>query len=299
MRTLELCTRGNNMSGAAAELAQRPPRLALGRVNIDCYDECDLIQEILGHAKRGTSTRQIATVNAQFYVLAEKCPEFRACLERAEYVCADGMSIVWACRALLAAKVPRIAGVDLVSNLCEAGAAQGLRVFLLGGRPGTASESARILESKYPGLVIAGTLCPEYGFETREAELEVVLTTLHKAKPDVVFLALGAPKQELFISRYVRPLQIPLAVGVGGSFEMISGVVERAPSWMQASGLEWCHRLSQEPHRLLRRYLVGNAEFLFHLVKWSLSRTWNAGLSLSASANFQLSASTDAPARSQ
>jgi len=250
----------------------RPQRMSLGNLEIDTHSELEFRREVLDHAMNGRSTRQIATVNAQFYVLAEKSHAFRGCLQRAEYLCADGMPIVWICRTFGGKEVPRIAGVDLIGDLCHSGASQGMKVFLLGGRQGTAEATADVLTKKYPGIAIAGVLCPPWGFEHNAALLDEVLEAIQAAKPNVLFLALGAPRQELFIDRYVRPLRVPVAVGIGGSFEILSGQALRAPEWMRSKGLEWFYRFVHEPGRLWKRYLIGNAEFLWCVFKWRLRR---------------------------
>ena len=247
---------------------QAVPRIHLGNLGIDTYTRAGLLAEVLEHALHGTHTRQIVTANAQFYVLAGKDMRFRALVEESEYICADGMPLVWACDKLAHTKVPRIAGIDLIEDLCREGAAQGLRVFFMGGRPGTAEAAASILATKYPGLAIAGTSCPKYGFQLKQETLGPVLDEIRDAKPHVLFVALGAPKQEFFIGQHIRDLRIPIAVGIGGSFELLAGDLERAPEWMQKSGLEWAFRLAQEPQRLWRRYLLGNFEFLWGLTKW-------------------------------
>ena len=247
-------------------------RVDIGAVAIDAYSQEDLLDEVLHHALHGKSTRQVVTVNAQFYVLAERSRRFRECLREADYICADGMPIVWACNLLTQGKVPRIAGVDLIGKLCDRGASRRLRVFLLGGRPEAADATAEILKKRYPGVQIAGVSCPRYGFERRSVTLQPILDHLASARPHIVFVGLGAPKQEFLIREYIKPLNIPLAIGIGGSFEILSGKLNRAPMWMQASGLEWAYRLCQEPDRLWRRYLLGNAEFMWHLAKWRARR---------------------------
>jgi N-acetylglucosaminyldiphosphoundecaprenol N-acetyl-beta-D-mannosaminyltransferase len=255
-----------------------PTRTSLGNLDIDTFTEPALIDEVLTHARTGATTRHIATINAQFYVLAENSRRFRACLKKAEYHCADGMPIVWACNAFGTEAVARIAGVDLISNLCEGGAARGMRVYLLGGRPGTAAKTARILEATYPGIVIAGVACPDWGFEKNELTLKAVLDDIAIAKPNILFVAFGAPKQEFFIDTYIRPLEIPIAVGIGGSFEILCGETTRAPKWMQTAGLEWSFRLLQDPGRLWRRYMLGNIEFLWCVAKWRYRKTLPAPL---------------------
>jgi N-acetylglucosaminyldiphosphoundecaprenol N-acetyl-beta-D-mannosaminyltransferase len=246
------------------------PRMSIGHVGMDTYSRAALIAEVLDHALHGTVTRQIVTVNAQIYVLADKSARYRECLFTADYLCADGMPLVWACDRLGGLKVPRIAGVDLIQHLCRHGAADGLSVFLLGGRPDMANKTARNLSRRYPGLKIAGVSCPDWGFEKHEDTLNPVLEQIAQAKPHILFAGLGAPKQELLIDEHIRPLNVPIAIGIGGSFEILSGSVERAPEWMQSSGLEWTFRFCQEPGRLWKRYLVGNAEFLWSVAKWRL-----------------------------
>jgi N-acetylglucosaminyldiphosphoundecaprenol N-acetyl-beta-D-mannosaminyltransferase len=240
-------------------------RLSIGSLDIDQYSQAALIDEILYHALSGETTRHVVTANAQFYVLAQKSRRFRKCLSSAEYICADGMPIVWACNSLYGGHIPRIAGVNLIEKICQYGADHNLRVFLFGGRPGTGTITADILKRRYPGIQIAGVSCPNYGFERREHSLQAALDEIAAAKPHILFVGLGAPKQEFFINNYVRSIRVPLAIGVGGSFELLSGRLERAPQWMQASGLEWLYRLSQEPGRLWKRYLIGNSEFLWHI----------------------------------
>jgi N-acetylglucosaminyldiphosphoundecaprenol N-acetyl-beta-D-mannosaminyltransferase len=253
-----------------ALIPYKASRLSIGHVGMDTYSEAALIAEVLDHALHGRVTRQIVTVNAQIYVLADKSARYRECLFTADYLCADGMPLVWACDRLGGLKVPRIAGVDLIEHLCRRGAADGLRVFLLGGKPETANMTAKNLSRRYPGLQIAGVSCPEWGFEKSKETLCPVLEQIARAKPHVLFAGLGAPKQELLIDEHIRSLKVPIAIGIGGSFEILSGSVERAPRWMQSSGLEWTFRLRQEPRRLWKRYLVGNAEFLWRLAKWRL-----------------------------
>jgi N-acetylglucosaminyldiphosphoundecaprenol N-acetyl-beta-D-mannosaminyltransferase len=242
-------------------------RFDLGSIAVDQHSQTALIDESLHYALHGSKTRQVVTANAQFYVLAQKSRRFRECLRSAHYICADGMPIVWACSTLYGGHIPRIAGVNLMERLCARGAEHRLRVFLLGGRPGAASVTADILKKRYPGIEIAGVSCPPFGFERDEDGLQDVLNHIASVRPHVIYVGLGAPKQEFFIRDHIRRLRVPIAIGVGGSFDILSGKLKRAPSWMQTSGLEWAYRFSQEPSRLWKRYLIGNAEFLWHVVK--------------------------------
>ncbi len=257
-------------SSTAANAATPFKRISLGNLGIDTYSEVALADHVLDHAFNGTKTRQIVTANAQFYVLAEHDERFRRCLEHAEYVCADGAPIVWACHRFAGSAVPRIAGVDFIQTLCERGMRDGLRVFFLGGRPGTAALAAASLQAKYPGMQIAGVSCPDWGFEKQAETLNPVLAQIAAANPHLLLVGLGAPKQEFFIDEHIRSLHVPIAIGIGGSFEILSGSLKRAPGWMQSRGFEWAFRLMQEPRRLWKRYLLGNAEFVWDVMKWRL-----------------------------
>ena len=237
-------------------------RISLGHVSVDEYTPAHLRDRLLRLGFHGDKTHLVVTLNAQFYVCASKNTVFQECLKRAEYLCADGHSMLLACRWLSGNALERIPGVELMQDLCKEGASQGLRVALLGGRPGAAEDTARILKDTYQGLQIVGVFCPDHGFEEDPASLQALLTDLKSARPHMVFVGLGVPKQELFIDQHLRKLKIPVAIGVGGSFEMISGRVKRAPLWMHDAGLEWLFRLVQEPRRLWRRYCIGNLEFL-------------------------------------
>jgi N-acetylglucosaminyldiphosphoundecaprenol N-acetyl-beta-D-mannosaminyltransferase len=158
-----------------------------------------------------------------------------------------------------------VAGSNLLQLVSEQAAQRGLSIFLLGGNPGTAQRAASVLAERYPGLRIAGTCCPPFGFERDPAELARISEVLREARPDIVFVGLGFPKQEKLIE-VLRP-QHPSAwwLGIGVSFSFVAGEIGRAPAWMQRSGLEWVHRLLQEPRRLARRYLVDDIPFVFRL----------------------------------
>lgn len=251
------------------ENTRRDLRWSIGPIEVDAQPREQIIESILDHALNGSLSHHVATINAQFYVLAENDPVFRDCLMRAEIVCADGASIGLAVKVLTGRQIERLAGVDLVEEVCRRGATRGLRIFLLGGRPGSAQRLAEILSDRYPGIEIAGICCPPMGFQKYAESLSAVINQIEAAQPHVAFVALGAPKQELFIDQYLRNLKIPVAVGVGGSFEIITGFTHRAPKLIQKAGFEWLYRLGQEPRRLWRRYLLGNPHFL-----WIMGRYW-------------------------
>ena len=244
--------------------------IPIGPMQVSTLSAYELMHRLIGHTF-GDKTHHLVTANAQFYVLAERDETFRRCVAEAEYVCADGISVVMACKWLGKASVSRVAGVDLIPMLCERAAMLGLPVYFLGGRPGAAAQSASLMMEQFPDLKVAGIGCPPRGFAEDPAVLKEVLNSVAVAKPAIIFVALGAPHQEFFIQQHIRALNIPVALGVGGSFEMISGMVRRAPAWVRKGGLEWAYRWAQEPRRLAKRYLIGNTLFSFYVMRYLLS----------------------------
>ena len=209
----------------------------------------------------------LTSVNAQAVLVAEESPRFAEILNGSALSIADGMSIVIASRLLGTPLHERIAGVDLVEELCKLSAVQGLSVYFVGGWPGAASQTAEILARRYPGLIVAGIDCPPYGFETNPAENQKVLQRIRVAAPDLLFIALGTPKQEYWSAENLSDLAVAVAIPVGAAFEMIAGLVPRAPRWLQSIGMEWLFRLALEPLRLWRRYLIGNPRFIKLVVR--------------------------------
>jgi N-acetylglucosaminyldiphosphoundecaprenol N-acetyl-beta-D-mannosaminyltransferase len=174
----------------------------------------------------------------------------------------DGMPLVWLSRLRGHRQAGRVYGPDLMLAVCERSQATGYRHFFYGGAPGLADLLARRLQSRYPGLVVAGTYSPPY----RPADTDedgAVLDAINDAAADVVWVGLGTPKQDYWISRHRARLSAPALIAVGAAFDFHAGVLRQAPRWMQRSGLEWLFRLVQEPRRLAFRYLVYNPLFVF------------------------------------
>jgi N-acetylglucosaminyldiphosphoundecaprenol N-acetyl-beta-D-mannosaminyltransferase len=199
-------------------------------------------------------------------------PEFAKLCEGTTLRTADGMPLVWASKLQRTPLPERVAGSDLIHSLSARAEQEGLSIFLLGGNPGVAEEAAKVLQARHPKLRIAGTACPPFGFEKDPTYVPSLLPILHASKPDIVFVALGAPKQELLICD-LRP-HMPAAwfLGIGISFSFVTGQVERAPKLLQNLGLEWMHRLVQEPKRLCKRYLVDGIPFAIRLLSVSAMR---------------------------
>ena len=245
--------------------------VAIGPIRVTTLSRRELVDQLIRHVFEGTRTTHVVTANAQFYVLAERDARFRECLAEADYVCADGLPIVRMCNWMGAVDAERITGVDLIPLLCEAAAEFDLPVYFLGGYPGSAAASASLLMDRFPKLRVCGVGCPPKGFEESPEVLTHVLRSIAQAEPSIIFVAFGAPKQEYFIQQHIKALGIPLAIGVGGSFEIVAGVRKRAPQWAQGAGMEWAFRLAQEPRRLAKRYLLGNTVFSYYALRYLLS----------------------------
>lgn len=229
-------------------------RFEVADVRIDPVDldgAIDRIEQALG----GTSLFQVSTVNLDFLVRAQQSSEVRAVFRRSALNVADGTPVVWLGR-LLGNHVPeRVAGADLVPRLMKRLSVLGASVFFLGGENGVALEAARRLERAIPGLRIAGCFEPPHA-SIEEMDRHAILERIAESGADVLLVAFGHPKQELWIDRHRDQLPCRVAIGVGCVFDLIAGRSRRAPMWMQRSGLEWLHRLSQEPGRLLGRYVT-------------------------------------------
>jgi N-acetylglucosaminyldiphosphoundecaprenol N-acetyl-beta-D-mannosaminyltransferase len=251
---------------------EKAERVQVGHSNVDAVTFAEALDRLVELAECPEGSAQVITPNAQHIVLLERDLYLRKIYSDAALVVPDGISLVYAARILGRPLKERVTGVDLFQGLCGRAAQRGLRVYLLGGRPGAAEEAAAKLQSINPGLCIAGTFCPAWGFHLREEGQREVESEILAARPHILFVALGAPKQEYWIYEHLDQLGVPLAMGIGGSFEMVSGATRRAPRWVQAAGMEWLFRLALEPRRLWKRYLVGNLQFLLIVLRQALRR---------------------------
>ncbi|WP_322797918.1 WecB/TagA/CpsF family glycosyltransferase [Thermoflexus sp.] len=196
----------------------------------------------------GGQSHQICTVNPEFVMRAQRDPAFFQTLENADLNVPDGVGLLWAGRVLGQPLRERVPGVELMEALAARAAERGWRIFLLGAAAGVADRAAAVLQARYPGLVVAGT----FAGSPRPEDAPAILERLRRARPDLLFVAYGAPQQDLWIARYQPELGIPVAMGIGGAFDFIAGVVPRAPRWMREAGLEWLYRLIRQPWRWRR-----------------------------------------------
>ncbi len=219
---------------------------------------------------------QIATVNADFVVKSLHDAALQRILQEADLATADGMPLVWSARLLGVPLKERVTGADMVPALAARAAERDYSLYFLGAAPGVAEQAAAILCARYPKLRIVGIHAPSA--QEIQADEGKIIAACRAAKPDILLVALGNPKQEKWIYRHADALGVPVMMGVGGTFDFIAGVTKRAPTWMQQSGLEWFHRLLQEPRRLWKRYatdLVGFGYFILWQW-WAMRRGWLA-----------------------
>jgi len=215
----------------------------------------------------------VLTPNTDHLLRARRDPSFLALCREGSLVIADGQPVVWA-SALLGKRLPcRVAGSDLMPLSVVAAARQGLRYFFLGGNPGDAEAAARILAERAGRDGLCGVDCPPLGFEKDPQYLDGLVKAIHAAAPDIVYVGLGSPKQELLMRELRRRLSTSVLMAVGITFSFVAGTVKRAPRWMQRCGLEWAWRLCREPRRLWRRYLDNLVFFPWHVLRARLFRS--------------------------
>jgi N-acetylglucosaminyldiphosphoundecaprenol N-acetyl-beta-D-mannosaminyltransferase len=239
-------------------------------IDIDNYSLEEVVKKIIAHARYNKTPKYVVTPNVHHLVILQKDRDFQKVYQNAFLSVADGVPLLWVAKLQKTPLSGRVNGTDLFQKLCTAAAEQDLRVFLLGGRPGAAGQAAAILQQKNPGLKIAGTYCPPYGFEQDEAELTRINQKIKAAAPDILFVGLVAQKLEKWMAAYSQELGVPISLGIGVSFELVGGVVKRAPKWMQLAGLEWFYRLMVEPKRLFKRTVIFSVVFIWLLLKQQL-----------------------------
>lgn len=222
-------------------------RIAVLGVSIDAVT----LAEALGLVEKFISEREprlVATANAEMVMLAFKDNELAQILNQADLVVPDGAGVVWAARHQGCPVPERVAGYDLAQVLLAKAAVCGYRVYFFGGAPGIAEKARETAKNWYPGLRIVGI---HHGFFTADGETGII-EDIRSCEPDILLVALGVPKQEKWLAAHLAELAVPVSIGVGGSLDVMAGVMCRAPLWMQQAGLEWLFRLYCQPRRLIR-----------------------------------------------
>jgi N-acetylglucosaminyldiphosphoundecaprenol N-acetyl-beta-D-mannosaminyltransferase len=246
-------------------------RVHVGALGLDVLSKTQALDAII-HLVRERRGGTVFTPNVDHIVQAEHDPTFRAAYDRTDLSLVDGTPVLWAARLLGTPLPEKLSGSDLFEPLIERAALEGLRVALLGGGPGVGELAAKNLRERLPQLQIVDTLAPRIGLSATDEERECV-SRLVQAKADLIFVCLGAPKQELFSDRNRQTLAPAVLVGFGAAVDFAAGTMPRAPEWMSKFGLEWAFRLAREPRRLAARYLLRDPEFLKIVAVQALSRS--------------------------
>jgi len=247
-----------------------PERVPFGRIHADIVDFDGALDVIVGLCRSGAGGT-VLTPNVDHVVMAEHDDALKAAYDGASLSLTDGKPLVWLARAMGRPVPAKISGSDLMRPLVARAAKEGLSCFFFGGQDGIADKAAAILKAEYPSLIVAGCHSPPFGFEKDPVTDLAAVDVLRAAKPNLVFVALGAPKQELWMHKHRTDLAPAVTLGIGASLDFIAGLVQRAPAWMSNAGLEWLYRLFQEPKRMYQRYLVRDRAIVG--IAW---RTWKA-----------------------
>ncbi len=233
----------------------------LSPVSMD--EAMEKIEGFIYSSRRDGKTHHVVTSDANSILRAQEDEEYAAIVRRAALITPDGYGVMWGARLLNLPIYERVTGVDMVTGICERAAKNGHSIYILGAAPGVAAKAAEKLAERFAGLRVAGT---RDGFFKPEEE-DGVVATIRDAKPDVLFVAFGIPKQEKFIAKHIETLNVPVSLGVGGSFDVYSENLKRAPEYIQRSGMEWLYRVWQEPWRWRRMSYVPRF-MIFALREW-------------------------------
>jgi N-acetylglucosaminyldiphosphoundecaprenol N-acetyl-beta-D-mannosaminyltransferase len=220
---------------------------------------------VLQFARSRKGGGYVCLTNAHTTVESRTRPELRSAVEGASLSVPDGMPLVWILRRRGFVHAEKVTGIELIPMVAAAGIAAGIRHFFVGGLAGVAKEAGKRLQSLVPRADVVGALSPPFG-DLESFTQEELRPALSATKPHVLWVGLGAPRQELWMARVSNEVDVPVMVGVGAAFDFLAGTKRSAPTWMRHSGLEWLFRLATEPRRLWRRYLLGNARFLMALI---------------------------------
>ncbi|MCK5579846.1 MAG: WecB/TagA/CpsF family glycosyltransferase [Candidatus Omnitrophica bacterium] len=196
-------------------------------------------------------------------------PEYRKIVNNAGMVTPDGMPVVWLGKLSGNKTIQRTYGPDLMRQTCDVGQKRGYRHYFYGGTSDTLQILEQRLKEQFPDINIVGKYSPPFR-KIQEIEKDTVLEEINSFAPDILWVGLGSPKQDYWMSQHRDKLNVPVIVGVGAAFDFLAGVKPQAPGWMQKSGLEWLFRLCCEPGRLWKRYLIGNARFVYLVIKEKL-----------------------------
>lgn len=229
------------------------------------HDFVAIIEEFIASGR----PHQIAVVNVAKLMKMRSDKELERSVLAADLIGADGVPLIWVSRLFGAPLPGRVNGTDLMYRLLERANEKGYRIFFFGAKEEVLRRVLEVVHQEYAQVQIAGS---QHGYFSDAEELAIV-HKIRMAQPDILFIAFGTPEKELWVKRYLSAMGVPVVHGVGGSFDVLAGIIPRAPLWMQRNGLEWLFRLYQEPRRMWRRYLITNTLFILLILReWLRSR---------------------------
>jgi len=250
----------NYFNPTEQEMKKPLPRINILGVGINAITMSQALAQIsvwIAHQAR----QYVCVCNVHTVMECQQDVAVRQAVNRAGLATPDGMPLVWLAKRSGRQKVERVYGPDLMLELCRLSVERGFSHYFYGGAPGVPELLAETLQARFPGLQIAGTCSPPFRPLT-PTETRQTVGQLNQAGPDIIWVGLGTPKQDLWMAAHRPKLSAPLLIGVGAAFDFYTGRVRQAPRWMQKAGLEWLFRLGQEPGRLWYRYLVYNPLFI-------------------------------------
>ena len=237
-------------------------RYSLLNTYVDALSMEETIKTVEEIIHEGKPTQHVV-INASKINMMRKDPKLQKIVNACPLINADGASIIWAAKRLGIPLKERVTGIDLFLRLVALAEQKKYKVYLFGAKQEVVLKVKNIFEERYPGLQIVGYRNGYF----QEAEEEQIVKDMAASGADMMFVAFSSPKKEYWIAKYIQELHIPFVMGVGGSFDVVAGVTQRAPLWIQRCGMEWFYRFVQEPRRLWKRYIVGNVAFIVYTYK--------------------------------
>ena len=231
---------------------------------INMQQTIDYVEQIIKERK----PIQHVVINASKINLMESDPKLAEIVNSSPLINADGASVIWAAKKLGIPLKERVTGCDLFQKLIGVAAEKGYKIFLFGAKEEVVTKVKIIYEKQYPGIQIVGY---RNGYFTESDEPKII-KQMKESGADMMFVAFSSPKKEYWVNKYLSEINIPFVMGVGGSFDVVAGVTERAPVWFQEHGLEWFYRFIQEPRRMWKRYIIGNFKFIVLTYKYKFKK---------------------------
>ena len=232
--------------------------------NLTMHEVLEVIDRLIQEKK----CSYVVTPNVDHIVQLETNKELQNVYANASLILTDGKPLLWIAKWYGTPIKEKISGSDLFPLLCKMAAEKKYKMFFLGAAEGVAAKAAENLSRRYKGLQVVGTYSPPYGFEKDQTEMEKVKIMIRETNPDILIVGLGCPKQEKFIYYNREELGVPISLGLGASFDFEAGNIKRAPKWMADHGLEWLFRITQDPKRMAKRYLVDDLKIFGMAIRY-------------------------------